>query len=154
MVKHTQTIRWQIADELFDCVRHFVRLAFKGLTSCNSQHSQNRTSCILRKVDMIIQNSDFFQSYFSLLIIPSLLYSSHSNITVHHDFFLYSKRPRIKFSKLSLHKKWSFPLRIFTEEILNGKLHFLRSVFSADNSWVLIPQVVQALLVMMPIAPV
>ena len=40
---------------------------------------------------------------------------------------------------LSLHKKWSFPLRIssvtaelvtFTEEILNGKLHFLCSVSS------------------------
>ena len=32
MVKHTQTIRPQIADELFECVcDHFVGLAFKGL---------------------------------------------------------------------------------------------------------------------------
>ena len=30
MVKHTPTIRRQIADELFDC-DHFVKLALKGL---------------------------------------------------------------------------------------------------------------------------
>ena len=29
MVKHAQTIRWQIADELFEC--HFVGVALKGL---------------------------------------------------------------------------------------------------------------------------
>ena len=36
MVKHTQTIRWQIADELsvFD---HFVGLALKGLRLRNFQ---------------------------------------------------------------------------------------------------------------------
>ena len=28
---HTQTIRWQIADELFECVDHIVGLALKGL---------------------------------------------------------------------------------------------------------------------------
>ena len=34
MVKHTQTIRRQIADELFVCVfDHFVGLAFEGLTN-------------------------------------------------------------------------------------------------------------------------
>ena len=32
MVKHTQTIRWQIADELFEMFDHFVRLERKGLT--------------------------------------------------------------------------------------------------------------------------
>ena len=43
---------------------------------------------------------------------------------------------------LTLHEKWSFPLRIslvnvtadlviFTEEILNGKLHFLCSVINS-----------------------
>ena len=33
MVKHTQTIRRQIADELFECVfDHFAGLALKGLT--------------------------------------------------------------------------------------------------------------------------
>ena len=31
MVKHTQTIRRQIADELFECVWTFVKLALKGL---------------------------------------------------------------------------------------------------------------------------
>ena len=31
MVKHTQTIRRQIVDELFECVDHFVGLALKGL---------------------------------------------------------------------------------------------------------------------------
>ena len=31
MVKHTQTIRPQIVDELFEC-DHFVGLALKGLT--------------------------------------------------------------------------------------------------------------------------
>ena len=31
MVKHNQTIRRQIADELFDCVDHFVGLALNGL---------------------------------------------------------------------------------------------------------------------------
>ena len=30
MVKHTQTIRRQIADELFECVLLFVGLALKG----------------------------------------------------------------------------------------------------------------------------
>ena len=32
MVKHTEAIRRQIADELFECVYHFVKLALKGLT--------------------------------------------------------------------------------------------------------------------------
>ena len=31
MVKHTQTIRRQFADELFECVRPSVVLALKGL---------------------------------------------------------------------------------------------------------------------------
>ena len=31
MVKHTQTIRQQIAEELFECVWLFVGLAFNGL---------------------------------------------------------------------------------------------------------------------------
>ena len=31
MVKHTQTIRRQFADELFEWVDHLVRLALKGL---------------------------------------------------------------------------------------------------------------------------
>ena len=31
MVKPTQTIRRRIADELFECVYHFVGLALKGL---------------------------------------------------------------------------------------------------------------------------
>ena len=30
MVEHTQIIRWQFADELFDC-DHFVGLSLKGL---------------------------------------------------------------------------------------------------------------------------
>ena len=32
MVKHTQTIRRQIADESFSVFDHFVALALKGLT--------------------------------------------------------------------------------------------------------------------------
>ena len=32
MGKHTQTIRRQIADELFECVWPFVKLALKGLS--------------------------------------------------------------------------------------------------------------------------
>ena len=32
MVKYNQTICRQIADELFECVDHFVGLALKGLT--------------------------------------------------------------------------------------------------------------------------
>ena len=31
MIKHTQTIRRQFADELLECVDHFVELALKGL---------------------------------------------------------------------------------------------------------------------------
>ena len=31
MVKYDQTIRRQFADELFECVDHFARLAFEGL---------------------------------------------------------------------------------------------------------------------------
>ena len=34
MVKHTQTIRWQIADELLSVFDHFVILALKGLSDC------------------------------------------------------------------------------------------------------------------------
>ena len=30
MVKHTQTIRRQIADELFECVRSFCVIGLKG----------------------------------------------------------------------------------------------------------------------------
>ena len=33
MVKHTQTIRQQITDELFECVWAFVKLALKGLNT-------------------------------------------------------------------------------------------------------------------------
>ena len=33
MVKHTQTIRWQFADELFDVFDDFVGLALKGLNT-------------------------------------------------------------------------------------------------------------------------
>ena len=36
MAKHTQTIRRQIADELFECVWPFVNLALKGLKSFSS----------------------------------------------------------------------------------------------------------------------
>ena len=45
----------------------------------------------------------------------------------------------------TLHKKWSFPLRIpsanvdlftFTEEILNEKLHFLYSATRGNRNWV------------------
>ena len=52
---------------------------------------------------------------------------------------LYGYFCRYNFLLLVLHKKWSFPLRIssvnldlvsFTEEILNGKLHFLCSLTS------------------------
>ena len=32
MAKHTQTIRWQFANELFECVDHFVGLALKDLS--------------------------------------------------------------------------------------------------------------------------
>ena len=40
MAKHTETIPWQFADELFECVclsvfGHFVGLAFKGLDEKN-----------------------------------------------------------------------------------------------------------------------
>ena len=31
MVKHTQTVRRQFADELFECVDHFVGLAHKEI---------------------------------------------------------------------------------------------------------------------------
>ena len=39
MAKHTQTIRWQIADELsvFD---HFVKLALKGLIYCTKIYNK------------------------------------------------------------------------------------------------------------------
>ena len=33
MAKYTQTIRWQIADELFECVWPFVKLALKMLSN-------------------------------------------------------------------------------------------------------------------------
>ena len=36
MATHTQTIRRQIADELFECVWPFVNLALKGLKSFSS----------------------------------------------------------------------------------------------------------------------
>ena len=32
MVKHSQTIRREIADELFDVIDHFAGLALKGLS--------------------------------------------------------------------------------------------------------------------------
>ena len=37
MVKHTQTIGWQLADELFECGNHFAILPLKGLRTKNSQ---------------------------------------------------------------------------------------------------------------------
>ena len=48
MVKHTQTIRRQIADELFQRVRHFVGLALKELSQSilhgSPSHSHTKTS--------------------------------------------------------------------------------------------------------------
>ena len=38
MVKNTQTIRRQFADELFECVWPFCNLAFKGLRKINAFH--------------------------------------------------------------------------------------------------------------------
>ena len=39
MVKHTQTIRRQFDDELFEC-DHFVKLTLKGLTIKTSERCQ------------------------------------------------------------------------------------------------------------------
>ena len=41
MVKHTQTICRQFANELFECVDHFVRLALKGLIGKQQKHYRN-----------------------------------------------------------------------------------------------------------------
>ena len=41
MVKHTQTIRRQFADELTECVWPFVILALKGLKKINSESFRN-----------------------------------------------------------------------------------------------------------------
>ena len=43
MAKHTQTIRRQIADELFEC-GHFVNLALKGLTRNISIRKSNKNA--------------------------------------------------------------------------------------------------------------
>ena len=44
MVKDTQTIRWQFADELLSVFDHFVGLALKGVISLDSLRAQ---SCLL-----------------------------------------------------------------------------------------------------------
>ena len=38
MVQHTQTIRRQFADELFEFFDHFMMLALKGLKSLHEMH--------------------------------------------------------------------------------------------------------------------
>ena len=48
MVKHTQTIRRQIADEFLSVFDHFVILAFKGLRSQKFQKIQKKKKNELR----------------------------------------------------------------------------------------------------------
>ena len=48
MVKHTQTIRQQIADDLFECFDHFVGLALKGLTLIKSMTLKFQTCDTLK----------------------------------------------------------------------------------------------------------
>ena len=42
MDKHTQTIRRQFTDELFECVDHFVNLAFKGLKKVEKKKKKKK----------------------------------------------------------------------------------------------------------------
>ena len=52
MVEHTQTIRRQFADELFEC-DHFVGLALKIFVICNSQDFVENVS-IFSKLDIVV----------------------------------------------------------------------------------------------------
>ena len=68
---------------------------------------------------------------------PSVIAIGNADNGSHFHFSCVSTNDVLKEIKKSLHKKWSFPIRIssvhvtkpLTEEILNGKLHFLRSEF-------------------------
>ena len=44
MVKHTQTIRRQIADELSECFDHFTGLAFKEIKTVTQLSSRSAIS--------------------------------------------------------------------------------------------------------------
>ena len=57
MVKHTQIIQQQIADELFECVDHFVGLALKGLKAwlgleCTFDAGYNTVLQIQRQISL------------------------------------------------------------------------------------------------------
>ena len=69
MVKHTQTIRWQIADELFECVWPFCEISAKRVKDVASSFhnfftfSQNNHSItqfeLLKNLDLIRRIQDF-----------------------------------------------------------------------------------------------
>ena len=72
-------------------------------------------------------------------------FANHLRKKLHHRCLIVSHK-RLRYVHNYLHKKWSFPLRIssvnvksftevtFTEEIVNGKLHFLCTYFQI-NAW-------------------
>ena len=80
----------------------------------------------------------YWSDLFNILIVPQFIVNQPSD------------------KRISLHKKWNFPLRIFlanvtksagitfTEEIFNEKPHFLCSVLHISNIWfVLDPKLIQ-----------
>ena len=55
MVKHTQTIPWQIADEMFEC-DHFLGLALKGLKTVIHVFFASYMRPILSNIDLSVRN--------------------------------------------------------------------------------------------------
>ena len=70
MVKHTQTIRWQFADELF-VFSHFAGLVFKGL-------------------NQVLFSESFKIPTLGSNVIPLLLFIEHQPFPTSHPYTLYS----------------------------------------------------------------
>ena len=76
MVKHTQTIRRQIADELCECVWPFCEMAFKELARFFDMRNQSKKSLALEIFPLLLVSvlSEIAQRiYISLEIIHLVL---------------------------------------------------------------------------------
>ena len=105
---------------------HFVGLALKGWKSIQHEWSTFYTPCeSLPQFVLVYKNWFFFLKRLWLNLIPQNTVVAGAQMTRNYDIWLFNLRNRSIYDHLRVwrvsHKKF---LVTFTEEVLNGKLHF------------------------------
>ena len=84
MVKHTQTIRWQIADKLFECIWPFCGIGAERVKICIRIHAHAYCKLTVSIADCKFE--EHILQIFASLIVPSLV-SKKSNKLNNYRFF-------------------------------------------------------------------